>query len=272
MPEPRDAQRLFRPGPWTTFTMTVLLWAAGTLAIAGEVSLGVAANFTDTTRDLIRRFEADTGHRVSASFGSTGKLYAQIRNGAPFDVFMAADARRPELIEQAGAGVPGSRMTYARGRLALWSPTADAFRRGEAYLEEQSFARLAMANPKTAPYGLAARQVLEHLDLWQPLQTRLVRGDSIAQAFQFVVSRNAQAGFVAMSQVIAWEAALAPSERGTLWQIPQRLYQPIDQQAILLAHGADNDAARSWMAFLQSETAMAIIRDYGYDTGQTTAE
>lgn len=272
MPEPHAAQRLIRPKPWLKLAVTVCLWAVSLLTVAGEVTLGVAANFTDTTRDLIKRFEADTGHRVLASFGSTGKLYAQIRNGAPFDVFMAADARRPQLIEQAGAGVAGSRFTYARGKLALWSPAAGAFSNGENYLENQPFARLAMANPKTAPYGLAARQVLAHLGLWQPLQPKLVRGDSIAQAFQFVVSGNAQAGFVARSQVIAWEADLAPSERGSLWEIPQRLYQPIDQQVILLERGAGNDAARSWMAFLQSETAMAIIRDYGYHTGQTTAE
>ncbi len=231
------------------------------MAAAGEVSLGVAANFTETTRKLAQRFEADTGHTVSASFGSTGKLYAQIRNGAPFDIFMAADARRPELVERERAGVTGSRFTYARGKLVLWSPMPNAFDDAGSFLEKQSFARLAIANPKTAPYGLAARQVLESLGHWEALQGRLVRGDSIAQAFQFVVSRNAQAGFVALSQVISWGDG-----GGTLWHVPQDYYLPIDQQAILLNHGAGKEAATAWMDFLQSDTAIAIIRGYGYDT------
>lgn len=228
---------------------------------AGEVGLGVAANFTDTTRELAKRFEAETGHTVSASFGSTGKLYAQIRNGAPFDVFMAADVRRPMLIEEEHAGVPDTRFTYARGKLALWSPATDAFENAESYLAQQPFSRLAIANPKTAPYGLAAQQVLEHLGHWEVLQPKLVRGDSIAQTFQFVVSRNAQAGFVALSQVKAWK-----NDEGTLWNVPLAYYQPIDQQAILLTNGADKAAAMAWMDFLKSDTAIAIIRSYGYDT------
>ncbi|MBC7183041.1 MAG: molybdate ABC transporter substrate-binding protein [Marinobacter sp.] len=235
-------------------------------ALAGEVSIAVAANFTDTTRELVEKFEAESGHTASASFGSTGKLYAQIRNGAPFDVFMAADEHRPTLIEQQRAGVPGSRFTYARGKLVLWSPTQDAFDNAETYLAEQPFARLAIANPKTAPYGLAARQVLEHLGHWESLQGKLVRGDSIAQAFQFVATRNAQAGFLALSQVKSW-----PDQEGSLWQVPQDYYQPIDQQVILLSRGTSNEAALAWIDFLRSDTAIAIIRDYGYDSGYNTA-
>jgi len=243
---------------------TIMLFLSGvamTQAVAGEVSLGVAANFTETADDLAERFEADTGHRAIVSTGSTGKLYAQVRNGAPYDVFMAADARRPALIEQAQAGVAGTRFTYARGKLVLWSPAPNAFENAEDYLSRQPFARLAMANPKTAPYGLAAQQVLENLGHWQALQGKLVRGDSIAQAFQFVVSGNAQAGFVALSQVKSWD-----DDEGTSWKVPQAYYQPIDQQAILLNRGAGNEAARAWMDFLKSDTAIAIIRDYGYDT------
>lgn len=239
----------------------LLLTAAGSGVSATEVSLGVAANFTDTTRELIQAFEASTDHTVSASFGSTGKLYAQIRNGAPYHVFMAADVQRPERIEQEGAGVPGTRFTYARGKLVLWSPEPDAFDSPQAYLAGGDFQRLAIANPKTAPYGLAAQQVLQALELWQPLQPRLVRGDSIAQAFQFVATGNARAGFVALSQVRAW-----PEQNGRSWPVPQRLYQPIEQQAILLSQGANNDAARAWLAFLQTGTAHDIIRRFGYDT------
>lgn len=252
---PRN-RRIFR-----TLLLVMLSGSTMTGAFAGEVSLGVAANFTDTTRELAKRFETETDHTVSASYGSTGKLYAQIRNGAPFDVFMAADVRRPALIEAEKAGVPGTRFTYARGKLALWSPAAQAFESAESYLAEQPFSRLAIANPKTAPYGLAAQQVLEHLNQWEALQPKLVRGDSIAQAFQFVVSRNAQAGFVALSQIKAWK-----EDEGTLWNVPQAYYQPLDQQAILLKNGADNTAARAWMEFLKSDAAITIIRSYGYDT------
>lgn len=248
--------RMFR-----TLALILLSGSAIAGAMAGEVSLGVAANFTDTTRELAKRFETETGHTVSASYGSTGKLYAQIKNGAPFDVFMAADVRRPALIEEEQAGVPGTRFTYARGKLALWSPEAAPFDNAESYLAQQPFSRLAIANPKTAPYGHAAQQVLEHLNQWEALQPKLVRGESIAQAFQFVVSRNAQAGFVALSQVKAWQ-----EDEGTLWNVPQTYYQPIDQQAILLKHGADKAAATAWMDFLKSDTAIAIIRSYGYDT------
>ncbi|MBW3198309.1 molybdate ABC transporter substrate-binding protein [Marinobacter nauticus] len=230
-------------------------------AHAGNLTLAVAANFTDTTASLVETFEASTGHQVTASFGSTGKLYAQIRNGAPFDVFMAADAQRPQLLESEGMAVPGSRFTYARGKLVLWSPETAAFISPIAYLNEQPFSRLAIANPKTAPYGLAAQQVLEHLELWSPLQPKLVRGDSIAQTFQFIASGNAQAGLVALAQVKAW-----PDQDGTLWRIPQSYYAPINQQAILLKRGADNTAARDWLAFLQSPDAVAIIQGYGYDT------
>lgn len=230
-------------------------------AHAGNLTLAVAANFTDTTASLVETFEASTGHQVTASFGSTGKLYAQIRNGAPFDVFMAADAQRPQLLESDGMAVPGSRFTYARGKLVLWSPETAAFISPIAYLNEQPFSRLAIANPKTAPYGLAAQQVLEHLELWSPLQPKLVRGDSITQTFQFIASGNAQAGLVALAQVKAW-----PDQDGTLWRIPQSYYAPINQQAILLKRGADNTAARDWLAFLQSPDAVAIIQGYGYDT------
>lgn len=239
--------------------LALLLTGAGP-SDAGEVSLGVAANFTSTTRALIRQFEAETGHSVRASFGSTGKLYAQIRNGAPYDVFMAADIDRPERIEAESLGVAGTRFTYAMGRLVLWSPDAGTFAQGEAFLAGAGFSRLAIANPDTAPYGLAAQQVLERLGLWSQLQSRLVRGDSIAQTFQFVASGNAEAGLVALSQVHAWSGP-----RGSLWQIPPDYYRPIEQQAILLQRGAGNDAARAWLNFLKSETALRIIRSYGYE-------
>ena len=226
---------------------------------AGEVSIAVAANFTDATRQLAPLFEQATGHRLKISYGSTGKLYAQIEHGAPFEVFLAADSVRPLKAEQAGLAVPGSRFVYARGRLVLWSAKAGLFDAGESYLQTAGFAHLAMANPKTAPYGLAARQVLEHLGLWSALQSRLVRGDSIAQTFQFVATGNAEAGFVAYSQVKGW-----PGEAGSLWVIPQAYYAPIEQAAVLLQKGAANPAARVFLAFLKGAAAREVIEGYGY--------
>lgn len=242
-------------------TSTLVSLIVSSTVMAADVRIAVAANFTDTTRELIQAFADTTGLEASASYGSTGKLYAQIENGAPFDVFLAADARRPTLLEESGQGIAGTRFTYARGKLALWSPASGVFTNPEAWLKSGEYGKLAIANPKTAPYGQAAQEVLTHLSLWASLQPHLVRGDSIAQTFQFAATQNTAAGFVALSQVRAWTG-----KGGTLWQIPQRLYSPIDQQAILLAFGKDNGAAHQWLAFLKSETATKIIQHYGYDT------
>ncbi|WP_417502530.1 molybdate ABC transporter substrate-binding protein [Marinobacter sp.] len=245
-------------------TLCLTLWLSltfGTAAHAADVRIAVAANFTDTTRQLITAFAEATGLEAVASYGSTGKLYAQIDNGAPFDVFLAADSHRPELLEKSGQGVAGTRFTYARGKLALWSPTPGTFEDPKAWLESGEFARLAIANPKTAPYGFAAQEVLTKMDLWDSLQSRLVRGDSIAQTFQFVATTNAQSGFVALSQVRAWD-----SQGGSLWMIPQSYYSPINQQAILLTRSESNRAAHQWIEFLRSDTAKNIIEEFGYET------
>ncbi|MGO2133907.1 molybdate ABC transporter substrate-binding protein [Marinobacter sp.] len=238
-----------------------LLLAFSSITHAADVRIAVAANFTDTTRDLIAAFGKATGLEAVASYGSTGKLYAQIDNGAPFDVFLAADSRRPELLEENGQGVADTRFTYARGKLALWSPEPGTFEDPKVWLKSGGFARLAIANPKTAPYGLAAQEVLTELNLWESLQDRLVRGDSIAQTFQFVATENAQSGFVALSQVRAWD-----EKNGSLWLIPQSYYSPINQQAILLSRSEDNEAARQWLEFLRGDNARAIIENYGYET------
>lgn len=226
---------------------------------AAEVTLAVAANFSSTAWALVPQFEADTGHTVTISSGSTGRLYAQILNGAPFDVFMAADAERPALLEADPVGVPGTRFTYARGILVLWSPQPGLLSSPGDYLKTAPFSRLAIASPGIAPYGLAARQALEHLGLWATLQAKLVRGDSVTQAFRFVASGSAQAGFVALSQALAWAGPAA-----SLWQVPREWYRPIEQQAILLRRGAANEAARAWLDFLRSEHARAVIRARGY--------
>lgn len=238
-----------------------LLMAFSSMAQAVDVRIAVAANFTDTTRDLIAAFGEATGLEAVASFGSTGKLYAQIEHGAPFDVFLAADSHRPELLETSGQGVAGTRFTYAKGKLALWSPVPGTFEDPKAWLESGEFARLAIANPKTAPYGLAAQEVLTRMGLWESLQGRLVRGDSIAQTFQFVATTNAQSGFVALSQVRAWD-----EKGGSLWLIPQAYYAPIKQQAILLTRSATKNAALQWLEFLRGDEARGIIEQSGYET------
>lgn len=228
-------------------------------AWAGSATIAVAANFTDATRDIVPLFEKATGHTVKVSFGSTGKLYAQIENGAPFDVFLAADIKRSAKAENTGLAVKGTRLTYAKGKLVLWSAQPGRFTDGGEFLNTGGFKRLAIANPKTAPYGIAAQQVMEHLGLWQSLQPTLVRGDSIAQTFQFVVSGNAQAGFVALSQVRAWK-----DSQGSLWEIPEGDYAPIAQQAVLLKRGQDNPAARAFLTFLKGEEARTVMTRYGY--------
>lgn len=233
--------------------------AIGSAVSAGEVSVAVAANFTDATRDIVPLFEKATGHRVKVSFGSTGKLYAQTEYGAPFEVFLAADSQRPQKAEDEGLAVEGSRFTYAVGKLALWSSKVDAFSDAEAFLKNGKFNHVAMANPKTAPYGLAAQQVMEHIGVWNRLQSKLVRGDSIAQTFQFTATANAEIGFVALSQVRAWKKS-----KGTKWEIPQSYYAPIEQQAVLLKKGADNKAAKAFLDFLKSDEARAVITGYGY--------
>lgn len=239
--------------------LLALAMLAGPQALAGEFKLAVAANFTDAASELVEHFEQDTGHSVKTSFGSTGALYAQIDHGAPFDVFLAADRQRPERGEEESLAVAGSRFTYARGRLALWSRSSEAFDDGRAYLQQGAFEHLAIANPAVAPYGLAAEQVLEHLELWEKMQPKLIRGGNIGQTFQFVATGNAKAGFVALSQVRAWNKS-----RGSLWIVPEALHEPIIQQAVLLDHGENNKAARAFLDFLKSEPARRVITDYGY--------
>ncbi|MFP4616263.1 MAG: molybdate ABC transporter substrate-binding protein [Thiohalorhabdus sp.] len=224
--------------------------------------MAVAANFNAAIQALEPRFEEATGHDLRISTGSTGKLFAQIRNGAPFDAFLAADARRPRLLEEAGTAVDDSRFTYAVGRLALWSPDPDRVR-GKATLAEGDFRHLAMANPRTAPYGLAARQALQALDRWADLRDRIVRGENIAQAHQYAASGAAELGLVALAQVSGPEAP----EEGSRWVVPGDLHEPIRQQAVLLDQGAGNAAARAFLEFLQGPEAREILADFGYDPG-----
>lgn len=242
----------------TVITLVMMLMSIAS-ARAEHVLVAVAANFTDAARDIASSFERASGHTIKVSFGSTGKLFSQIDNGAPFEVFLAADSDRPRKAEKEGLAVPGTRFSYAQGKLVLWSAAPEAFEDGERYLKEASFARAAIANPKTAPYGKAAKQVMEHLGIWDKVQARLVRGESIAQTFQFTATSNAKVGFVAYSQVKSWK-----SDAGSLWKIPESYYSPIAQHAVLLIKGQTNPAALAFLEFLKGPEARAIITGYGY--------
>jgi molybdate transport system substrate-binding protein len=244
----------------------VALGAAGRPLAAAEVQVAAAANFTAPLAEIAKAFEQATGHRLLVSAGSSGKLAAQIQNGAPFEVLLAADAERPALLEKDGMAVAGSRFTYARGRLALWSPDPALVDAAGKVLAGDRFHHLAIANPKLAPYGAAAQQVLTGLGLWETLTPLLVQGEDIGQAYQFVASGAAELGFVALSQVraAASSGGGAGQPKGSVWIVPESRYRPIEQQAVLLAKGAANPAARAFLDFLRGKAARAVIERYGY--------
>lgn len=228
-------------------------------ALAGEVKVAVAANFTEPAREIAARFKARTGHDAVLAFGSSGQFYAQIANGAPFEVFLSADAERPQKAEAEGLAVAGSRFTFAVGRLVLFSKTPGLVDGRGAVLRSTRFQKLAVADPKTAPYGVAALETLKRLGLADALAPKLVQGASIAQAYQFVDTGAAELGFVALSQVIAVRG-------GSRWLVPAADHSPIEQQAVLLKAGEADPAARAFLAFLKGPEARAIIRRWGYET------
>ena len=223
---------------------------------SGRVQVAVAANFTAAAREIAAAFEDRTGDAALLSFGSTGQLYAQIVQGAPFEVFLAADQERPERAEREGLAVPGSRRTYAVGRLVLFSAEAGRVRGPDA-LRDPGLRRIALANPRLAPYGRAALEVAEALGMRDILRGRQVIGMNVSQAHQFVRTGNAELGFLALSQV-------ARTSDGSRWLVPEDLHAPIRQQAVLLDAGRDNPAARRFLDFLDSGAAREIVRRHGY--------
>jgi molybdate transport system substrate-binding protein len=243
------------------FTTLFLLTVVCTLAHAGEVQVAVASNFTGPLKAIQARFEKDTGYRMVIISGSTGKLYAQIKHGAPFDLLLAADSLRPRLLEDEGFAVPESRFTYAIGRLTLWSANPGQIKKaGAEIFQHRPFNHLAMANPKTAPYGRATLQVLKNIGVWDQVRGKVVQGENIGQAFQFAATGNAELGFIALSQ------ALDPKNKikGSRWEVPPDLYDPIDQDLVLLKRAKDNPAAIAIMDFIRGPVAQKIIVDYGY--------
>lgn len=242
----------------TRFLATLLLLVAAP-AFAAETKVAVAANFTEPAREIATRFKARTGHDAILSFGASGQFYAQIANGAPFEVFLSADRERPEKAEADGLSVAGSRFTYAVGRLVLYSKTPGLVDARGAVLRSGRFQKIAIADPRTAPYGVAAVETMRKLGVEAQLRPKLVQGASITQTYQFVDTGAAELGFVALSQVVSVKG-------GSRWVVPAASHTPIDQQAVLLKAGADSPAARAFMTFLKGPEARAIIRSYGYET------
>ncbi len=233
---------------------------AVTPAFAEQALVAVAANFVPPFREIAIEFETATGHTLRVAAGSSGNFYSQIKNGAPFDLFLSADVERPKLLEDEGLGVKESRFTYAIGRLVLWSPNPDLIK-GQETLRLKQYKRLAIANPKTAPYGVAAMQAMQKLELWESLQPHIVMGESLGQTMGFIESGNAQLGFVAFSQIMGPKI----KGKGSRWDVPGNLHEPIKQDVILLTKGKDNPAAKALLEFIGGPQASKIIHYYGYD-------
>jgi molybdate transport system substrate-binding protein len=227
-------------------------------AFADSASIAVAANFTDAAKEIGALFEKATGDRVLLSFGSTGQLYTQITQGAPFDVFLAADDERTQIAIREGYAVAGTDFTYAFGRLVLFS-TDPTLIQGEATLRQASFDRIAIANPSAAAYGAAAIDTMKALGVYEAVRPRIVQGQNITQAFQFVATGNAQLGFVALSQVMN-------RRDGSRWLVPETLHEPIAQNAVLTKHGEHNTVAHAFLRFLKGPQAKAVLEKFGYST------
>ena len=237
----------------------IALFALGS-ASAAEVQVAVAANFTAPIQAIAKDFEKDTGHKLVAAYGATGQFYTQIKNGAPFEVFLSADDTTPAKLEKEGDAVPGSRFTYAIGTLVLWSPQDGYVDAQGDVLKNGQYKHLSIANPNAAPYGLAATQVLDKLGLTATVKPKLVEGQNITQALQFVSSGNAELGFVALSQV--YKDGKVTS--GSAWIVPAELHEPIKQDALILKKGEANPAAKALVDYLKGPKAAEVIKSYGY--------
>ncbi|WP_373017305.1 molybdate ABC transporter substrate-binding protein [Thiomicrorhabdus sp.] len=244
-----------------------LMLAGGLLvtsqAIAETAKIAVAANFTKTIEEVGKAFEKETGHQVKFSFGPTGKLYAQIKNGAPFDAFFGADERRPKKTIEDGIGLAESYFVYAQGQIVLYSADYPVKEQPLEVLKAAEFKHLAVANPKTAPYGERAVAYLKSKGLYDGVKSKLVNGESIAHAFQYVATHNAEIGFVAMSQVVDPQSPVY--QKGEYWVVPQADYKPINQGAIITKRGKDNVAVQAFMKFIKTPKAIAIIKKFGYN-------
>ena len=247
----------------TPRTLSILMLAvlAHASVFAADAQVAVAANFAEPIKAIGAVLEKTTGHTIKVTLGATGKLYAQIKNGAPFDVLLAADTKTPEKLENEGLGQPGSRFAYATGKLVLWSVDAKRVDAKGEVLKAANLGKVSYANPKVAPYGAATVQVIDKLGLTAALTPKLVQGESIGQTFTFASTGNADVGFVAMSQVL--EGGKLKS--GSMWVVPQHLYDPIRQDAVVMQKSANNEAAQALMRLLKSPNIKDLIRSYGYE-------
>jgi molybdate transport system substrate-binding protein len=245
-----------------SFVWTFLFVAYATNLRAEEALVAAAANFSAPMQQIAASFQKDTGHQLKMSFGATGGIYAQIKNGGPFDVFLSADQITPQKLEAEGLGVAATRFNYATGQLVLWSKQDGLVDDKGQVLRSKNIQRIALANPKLAPYGVAAWETITALGLLEQLKPKMVQGDNIAQTYQFVSTQNAQVGFVALSQVFANGQLTS----GSAWIVPPHLYKPIRQDVILLKNGKDNSAAKALLMYLKGEKAKAVMKSYGYLT------
>ena len=249
------------------FYIILFLWnfinpVSSPIAWADEIQAAVATNFHNPFKAVVKQFEKKTGHKVIIITGSTGKLYAQIVNGAPFDIFLSADSLRPKLLMQEGRAVSGTQYSYAFGKITLWSPSPNLISENvKSTLLKNKFSHIAIANPITAPYGKAALQTLEKIGQWDRLKPLVVQGENIGQTFQFVFSENAELGFVALSQVLDPKN----NQKGKRVEISSDHYDPIRQDIVVLTRGKDNTGAMSLWRFLKSDQAKRIIKKYGYE-------
>ncbi len=245
---------MFKPTGWV---LLAGFWGLAAQSAADTLNLAVAANFAAPMKQLEQRFEAASGHDVQVSLGSTGKLYAQIQNGAPFEVLLSADKERPQALVDEGLALADSLRVYAVGQLLLWGADAALVDAQGEVLSSNKFKHLAIANPKTAPYGTAAQQVLEKRGLWAGLAEKIVRGENITQTHQFVATGNAELGFIALSQY-------TQESGGSFWKVPEDLYAPIEQAMVVLKKGKDKPVVKAWLAFLATPEARQLIESFGY--------
>ena len=242
-------------------------------ASASQINVAVASNFLAPLQFIAKEFGAKTGHDLRISAGSTGKLYAQIVNGAPFDVFLAANSKEPQRLELSGDGIAGSRFTYGLGQLVLWAPKlAISYSNFVEVLKTEKVYRLALANPITAPYGAAAIETLKKLGIYDEFKNKMIRGENVSQAYQYVASGAAQIGFVAKSQIISQTMSHESTKHKTYWSIDNAFYSPIQQQAVLLKRAQNNSAAREFFEFLQSSQGRAVIKSFGYGLSDTVTK
>jgi len=247
-----------------SFFLLILLVIIPCHLLADNIKVATASNFTAPLKMIAHNYERQSGHKVTIISGSTGKLYAQIRQGAPFDVFLSGDTRRANLLEKENQIIKNSRFTYAIGKLVLWTPKISSEENPHEILNKKNFRHLAMANPNLAPYGKAALDYLTNLNLWQTLQKNLVRGENISQTFHFVKSGSAEYGLIAFSQI---KSPQQTSFEGTYWKIPETFYTPIKQQAVLLS---DKPSVKQFYTFIKNAESQKIIKNFGYSTTTKT--